>query len=396
TNAGRGGGSVAAGFAGGAACATYCGAGGFGGGGGGGGNGGGGGGGYSGGGGAGSNVGYDAGAGGGSVVGPEVLPNTALLTAGATASGDGAVTITLVAAEAPVTIGDFVWRDANGNGVQDAGEPGLAGVTLTLTGTDAAGRAVTDHATTDASGRYLFTEAAGTYTVAVDGANFGGAGALAGYTASPTRQGTDAARDANPDPSGTTPGTLAAGAADLAVDFGFTPPKQPQAFALTSAPPASAVVTSTFALSATPGASGTPVVFASQTAATCTTTGPNGTTLTLTGAGPCTVQATEAGTATYADAPAQTLTVAVLTPAQAVGRLRQAVADANLGGPADGLLVKLDAAAAAFARGDPAAVCGALGAFQHELQAQRGKHVPVATADAWLAQAAQTRTALGC
>jgi len=36
-----------------------------------------------------------------------------------------------------VTIGDFVWKDLNGNGVQDAGEPGLPGVTVTLTGKDA-------------------------------------------------------------------------------------------------------------------------------------------------------------------------------------------------------------------------------------------------------------------
>src|SRR5262249_24272257 len=36
----------------------------------------------------------------------------------------------------PVRIGDFVWNDTNGNGVQDAGEPGINGVSLTLTGTD--------------------------------------------------------------------------------------------------------------------------------------------------------------------------------------------------------------------------------------------------------------------
>ena len=30
------------------------------------------------------------------------------------------------------TIGNFVWNDLNGNGVQDPGEPGIAGVTVRL------------------------------------------------------------------------------------------------------------------------------------------------------------------------------------------------------------------------------------------------------------------------
>ena len=38
----------------------------------------------------------------------------------------------------------------------------------------------------DAPGVYLFTEAPGRYTVTVDAGNFGGGGALAGYTATPT------------------------------------------------------------------------------------------------------------------------------------------------------------------------------------------------------------------
>src|SRR5262249_23634693 len=46
----------------------------------------------------------------------------------------------------PVAIGDFVWDDANGNGIQDSGEAGIPGVTLTLTGTDSNSTPVTDHA----------------------------------------------------------------------------------------------------------------------------------------------------------------------------------------------------------------------------------------------------------
>jgi uncharacterized repeat protein (TIGR01451 family) len=122
-----------------------------------------------------------------------------------------------------VTIGDFVWNDSNANGIQDSGEPGINGVTLTLTGTNAAGQLVTDHATTSGNGGYLFTEAPGTYTVTVDASNFNSGGALAGYTASPTLQGTPAT-DSNANPSGTTPGTLAAGGSDLTVDFGYFKP----------------------------------------------------------------------------------------------------------------------------------------------------------------------------
>ena len=70
----------------------------------------------------------------------------------------------------PVTIGNRVWLDENGNGVQDAGEAGIANLTVTLTGTDLNGNAVSLTTTTDADGGYLFTaplsNAAG-YTVTV-------------------------------------------------------------------------------------------------------------------------------------------------------------------------------------------------------------------------------------
>src|SRR5262249_48785923 len=121
-----------------------------------------------------------------------------------------------------VTVGDFVWNDANANGCQEAGEPGIPGVTLTLTGTDTSGNPVTDHQTTDANGKYLFTESPGTYTVAVDASNFAAGGALSGFAASPTLNpicGT--ALDSNPNPSGTTPATLPGGSSDLTLDSGY-------------------------------------------------------------------------------------------------------------------------------------------------------------------------------
>ncbi len=59
-----------------------------------------------------------------------------------------------------------VWMDANDNGVIDAGERGIAGVTVRLTGTDLSGNPVAIDVATDASGNYAFTNLApGTYTV---------------------------------------------------------------------------------------------------------------------------------------------------------------------------------------------------------------------------------------
>ncbi|NTU81863.1 MAG: DUF11 domain-containing protein, partial [Chloroflexales bacterium] len=54
-------------------------------------------------------------------------------------------------------VGDQVWNDRNGNGVQDAGEPGVAGVAVTLTGVDTATLGpISASATTDGSGTYRF------------------------------------------------------------------------------------------------------------------------------------------------------------------------------------------------------------------------------------------------
>ncbi|HLO85900.1 MAG TPA: SdrD B-like domain-containing protein, partial [Nostocaceae cyanobacterium] len=62
----------------------------------------------------------------------------------------------------PASIGDFVWEDKNVNGVQDAGEGGIAGVNVTLTGAGADGVIGTADdtsvtTTTDAAGQYSFS-----------------------------------------------------------------------------------------------------------------------------------------------------------------------------------------------------------------------------------------------
>jgi hypothetical protein len=73
-------------------------------------------------------------------------------------------------------IGDRIWNDADGNGIQDPGESGIAGVTVNLY-TDDDGTGVYDGvydrlvgtATTDAYGNYIFDDLApGAYVVEVD------------------------------------------------------------------------------------------------------------------------------------------------------------------------------------------------------------------------------------
>ena len=71
------------------------------------------------------------------------------------------------------SLAGVVFRDDNGNGTQDAGEPGLAGVVVTLTGVDGFGNPVLDpatgqpySATTDAAGAFTFsTLVPGTYAL---------------------------------------------------------------------------------------------------------------------------------------------------------------------------------------------------------------------------------------
>ena len=66
----------------------------------------------------------------------------------------------------PASLGDYVWEDVNGNGLQDDGSTGIEGVTVTLTGTEGDGDGVTLTTVTDATGFYEFTGLVpGDYTV---------------------------------------------------------------------------------------------------------------------------------------------------------------------------------------------------------------------------------------
>ncbi|MBU3089077.1 carboxypeptidase regulatory-like domain-containing protein, partial [Clostridium gasigenes] len=65
----------------------------------------------------------------------------------------------------PATVGDTVWNDANGNGIQELGEAGIPNVKVKLV--DGSGTVVT--VTTDLNGKYKFENLVpGNYTVVVD------------------------------------------------------------------------------------------------------------------------------------------------------------------------------------------------------------------------------------
>ncbi len=64
-------------------------------------------------------------------------------------SDDDDAVVTLYA-----SLGDFVWEDLDADGVQDAGEPGIEGVTVNLL--DGSGNPTGDTTTTDATGAYSF------------------------------------------------------------------------------------------------------------------------------------------------------------------------------------------------------------------------------------------------
>jgi len=113
----------------------------------------------------------------------------------------------------PASIGDFVWRDLNGNGIQDSGEPGVQGVTVTLY--NAAGNAVAT-TTTDVNGAYVFTGVApGTYTV-------GFSNLPAGFGFTTANAGGDDTKDSDANASGRTDAfTLVAGQTNTTIDAGL-------------------------------------------------------------------------------------------------------------------------------------------------------------------------------
>lgn len=127
------------------------------------------------------------------------------------------------------SIGDLVWSDSDGDGLQTRGEPGVGGIVTRLAGTDDLGHPVSRVTTTDATGRYLFAGLrSGSYRVTFsrpDGSRWTSAGV-----------GGDPALDSDVDAEGVAlvrlkrverAGTLAAVDSRLDVDAGLVLSEEP-------------------------------------------------------------------------------------------------------------------------------------------------------------------------
>ncbi|MEP6986432.1 MAG: SdrD B-like domain-containing protein, partial [Chloroflexota bacterium] len=132
------------------------------------------------------------------------------------------------------TIGNFVWRDINNNGIQDAGETGVAGAKVTLL--DSTGTAVTTDGmgnaiapiTTTASGAYSFTNLDPDIDYIVQFTLPTPAVGAAGYKFSPEDVTTGGGNDTNDSDADTTTGKTAViplnpGQTDNDRDAGLTP-----------------------------------------------------------------------------------------------------------------------------------------------------------------------------
>ena len=116
----------------------------------------------------------------------------------------------------PASVGDKVWMDVNRDGLQDADEPAMPGVTVTLTRAD--GSAVTDASgnpvaavTTDANGQYKFENLLpGDYKVTFTNP--------AGYEATVSDAGDDRGADSNGTEAAV---SLTQGQDDATVDYGL-------------------------------------------------------------------------------------------------------------------------------------------------------------------------------
>ena len=92
---------------------------------------------------------------------PSAVSGIVLLSGGAVSTGNNFAEI-----PSSSVLNGRVWLDSNNNGLIDGSEAGIAGVTVELSGTDGAGRAVTRSTTTDSTGGYSFDQLApGTYAV---------------------------------------------------------------------------------------------------------------------------------------------------------------------------------------------------------------------------------------
>ena len=128
-------------------------------------------------------------------------------------AADGEIEDYVLTVQAPASLGDFVWLDADADGIQDAGEAGLAGVVVRLYN---AASNVVGTTTTSVAGVYGFANL-------VPGVYHVGFTVPAGYVVTLQDQGANDAADsdANAATGRTIPTTLVAGENDLTWDLGL-------------------------------------------------------------------------------------------------------------------------------------------------------------------------------
>lgn len=131
----------------------------------------------------------------------------------------------LVCSAAPIQIGNRVWIDSDSDGIQDGGESGVQGVTVSLY---TSGGVLITSTTTDANGLYYFTVDPNTdYQIRLDNASdFQAGGPLENYSPTLANQGGDDAIDSDgvnvgSGIIGTNVSTGGPGSNDHTFDFGF-------------------------------------------------------------------------------------------------------------------------------------------------------------------------------
>lgn len=114
-------------------------------------------------------------------------------------------------------LGDMVWLDNNGNGIYEAGEPGLPNVTVTL---KTLGGIVLETAITDANGKYSFYDPIGYYGVNDYQVEFG---APSGFVPTASNMGGNDDKDSDPINGVISSLNVPTGKWDHSFDAGFKP-----------------------------------------------------------------------------------------------------------------------------------------------------------------------------